>query len=1176
MSSSRFTSLLLATVCLFVTSAARAAVGILPIPDQTIPSGKTVVVPVPAADPDGPARSYTVTISSTGSGVAGAGGVVGHLAVSASAGILAVIRTGDPHLVVGVAYTDSTNGMPYETGTMEFQMLREFAPVTTDVIGGLAQGGYYDPELDYTTGTDGMVTTSTNYVVFGRVVPQFVVQLGTPGGGDGRGPGGNPGFHILDEYNPALIFSGTFGQLAMANGGTNIDGATNSSQYFITLAQERSLDFGHTIFGQLIRGADVLNGIAATPINPNQPVQVGSGAEYSAPLYPVNIISNAVVTNNTDAVLLLSATGLGSATITVNAIVGGSVMATGSFNAMAVADVTNDSPILKPVPDTATTASDLKLLLSGTDLQMDLLLYGFQKLLPAQDPSETSGTSPLFTVPLYPHAANTLVAVLDHYDVAPTINGTKTNNGPDQRIFHVGAGENPLKGTLTAPPVGYNGGLFLPNYTVANITAGTSRDTPASLTGTVNWGDGQLSTGNELAFVSEGSSRFKLVAGPHIYKHAGEYPMIVDVADTGGSHLTLTGTAHASPSSIGLIANPLTVSGSAVANQVVANFTDNGDVSTAADYTATINWGDGTASAGTVKAGKSAYSFQVLGSHTYSEANTFTVSTTVSRTDSNGGYSAAERAMAQVGTTPFDADLPPFAQAHLAQIWSQPLFTATNGIDTTGTDGGTPAAALVRGTNGLFYGTTEHGGVDGEGTVYQVDMTGSTAVLYSFTGGSDGASPLGSLIFAGTNGLLYGTVRTDGTGGPGSIFSVSTSGSFTTLHDFSGLTNGENADGASPYSSLVAGTDGALYGTALAGGAHGYGTIFKITPGGVFTTLYSFTNGMDGGTPDSSLVIAADGSLYGTANVSGTTGSGTVFQFIPDGAGTGGTLNTVHDFALSGTDGANPQAGLVTGTDGNLYGVTSSGGDAGEGTIFRVTPGIPGGNFTLLASFEGNNGQTPVSPLVQGSDGTFYGTAVYGGTSGDGVVFAYTPANGIAPIYSFDGLSDGQNPFGGVIFGSDGNLYGTTSAGGLGFGTVFQVSTAGTLNTIHQFAYGQGSQAALIGSVAIVNSGNRVSAPGSFSVYADPNGEDDSYSESLSGGAVAFTSNGQTALPIPALAPGQSVVFKFSVQGSVSNTELLLPVGFMPGTDDIVGVVTYDDPVANFDGASKIFVPASF
>jgi uncharacterized repeat protein (TIGR03803 family) len=242
--------------------------------------------------------------------------------------------------------------------------------------------------------------------------------------------------------------------------------------------------------------------------------------------------------------------------------------------------------------------------------------------------------------------------------------------------------------------------------------------------------------------------------------------------------------------------------------------------------------------------------------------------------------------------------------------------------------------------------------------------------------------PWAGLVQA-TDGNFYGTTTSGGTNGWGTIFKITPSGTLTTLHTFCAR-GYPCADGGETYAGLVQATDGNLYGVTTLGGANTWGMIFKITPDGTFTTLYNFCSQpvcTDGSQPFAALVEATDGNFYGTTSSGGANGYGTVFKVTP-----GGTLTTLHSFNVS--EGYSVAA-LVEATDGNFYGTTANGGTSnncvgGCGTIFRITPT---GTLSILHSFDGSDGELPVGALAQAIDGNFYGTAKFGGAGSDGTVF---------------------------------------------------------------------------------------------------------------------------------------------------------------------------------------------
>jgi len=305
---------------------------------------------------------------------------------------------------------------------------------------------------------------------------------------------------------------------------------------------------------------------------------------------------------------------------------------------------------------------------------------------------------------------------------------------------------------------------------------------------------------------------------------------------------------------------------------------------------------------------------------------------------------------------------------------------------------------------------------------------------------------------------------------------------FTTLHNFDGT------HGSLPFAGLVQGADGNLYGTTEFGGVYGEGTVFKITSDGTLATLYSFCSQggcADGAYPDAGLVQATDGDFYGTAYHGGANsacnqGCGTVFKITPS-----GVLTTIYSFCSQSncTDGTEPVAGLVQGADGNFFGTTAGGGGNSNphclftfsescGTAFKITPS---GKLTTLYRFcsQSNclDGADPQAGLIQGTDGNLYGTTSLGGANaakcsgiGCGTIFKISPAGTLTILYSFcskNSCRDGEKSESALVQGADGNLYGTTDNGGISnskycpfiptCGTVFRISPSGMLTTLYRF-----------------------------------------------------------------------------------------------------------------------------
>jgi uncharacterized repeat protein (TIGR03803 family) len=338
---------------------------------------------------------------------------------------------------------------------------------------------------------------------------------------------------------------------------------------------------------------------------------------------------------------------------------------------------------------------------------------------------------------------------------------------------------------------------------------------------------------------------------------------------------------------------------------------------------------------------------------------------------------------------------------------------------------------LVLNPNLDLYGTSSGGGTFSCGTFFAITPARTLVVMHNFACGYDGSDPQG--VAEASNGNFYGTTLEGGGFSDGTVFEATPSGTVTTLAEFHG------PDGQSPYGGLALGVDGNLYGTTALGGANGYGTFYKITPAGVVTVLHNF-EGIDGANPQARVVQASNGNFYGVTTYGGANytcfqGCGTVFEATP-----AGVVTVLHNF--DGTDGSVPQSALVQATDGNLYGTAAGAINSGCystpspeacGTVFQITTS---GTFTLLHTFTGADGENPVGGLVQATNGTLYGTTydgtVYGVSMGLGPFVSAVPPRG--PV--------GHNL---IILGSD--LTGATSVTFNGTAATFTVVSASEIKT---------------------------------------------------------------------------------------------------------------------------------
>lgn len=327
-----------------------------------------------------------------------------------------------------------------------------------------------------------------------------------------------------------------------------------------------------------------------------------------------------------------------------------------------------------------------------------------------------------------------------------------------------------------------------------------------------------------------------------------------------------------------------------------------------------------------------------------------------------------------------------------------------------------------------------------------------TFTVVGYFGGTDGDYPVNVVPTQGVSGSLFGTTSMGGSEFQGTIFRITPAGVLSSIANFDG------SNGCCPAAGLILGTEGNFYGTSWGGGSNGAGTVFRASPQGAISVLYSFctyAECADGSLPAAALVQGVDGNFYGTTQYGGygSCNCGTIFKVSQT-----GILTVLHSF--DATDGGDPN-GLIQATDGNFYGTTDT-------TVFRITPA---GELTTIYQFCSQpncaDGGSPKDALAQGRDGGFYGTTSAGGancvpTGGCGTVFRLTPKGVLTTLYSFcsqSNCSDGAFPYAGLVQDTDGNFYGTTEGGGESFpcsggcGTIFMITKAGEFRSLHSFDF---------------------------------------------------------------------------------------------------------------------------
>jgi len=611
--------------------------------EPRVPVGKSLIFPITAdAQASGP-LTYTVT--------------------SDNPKIHVSVRTGLPKMKVLVDHAgDGTAEDPAFSGELEFALLRDLAPLTVGNISGFANGHFYN----YSGGLTGTQ-------IFHRIAnldpseePEgsYILQ-----GGDPKGTGsGGPGFAFDNEFHPSAMLNGR-GQLAMANAGTNDlnNRGTNGSQFFITLGQPRFLDFNHTVFGQLLRGWDLIESIADVP-------RTAPNADpANKPLVDVKLVSTTIEQNFSDAILIISASGAGTANITVKAKNPGLEETEKEFTVTAYKDTHNSPPFLLPVPNqTAQKEKILGIPLETIDLERDYFFNSHSVLFSSNARSSSSGSIAYilgnagFVGPI-----NFGIGVTQYdMDYRGPVDGPARST--DDKIgIAVAIGDKEI--TAKGQDIGGSPGVELNNVLLASYVDGDPAALPSDFTALVIWGDGSFATpptqdtaGNgrfTATIARDPNNPFSgsfVVKASHTYQHPGTYPVTVELSAPKGQRVTLRSTAVISADTLRVFGKALQNKGLGLNRSILATLTDSPAAPLNA-YTTQIHWGDGTNSAGEIVRSLQG-DLQVVGSHNYANEGEYAVTVEVTKA---GGPTAYAWSRIEISNPKAPPVRPPFDTPHL-------------------------------------------------------------------------------------------------------------------------------------------------------------------------------------------------------------------------------------------------------------------------------------------------------------------------------------------------------------------------------------------------------------------------------------------------------------------------------------------------------------------------------
>ena len=631
------------------------AVGEAPRVTPEVPVGKVLLFPITASDADGDALTFKVK--------------------SSNPKILVRAKTGNPLLKLEVEHADNGANDPAYTGDLVFMLFRDWLPITTGFITGMAQAGFYDNLLFHRIADLGGGQGTTGFIFQGGD------PLGTGGGGPGMtGADAATSWKFQNEFHVGTLFTGR-GQLAMANAGTQTSYTlgsggtviapdytdTNGSQFFITDGQPRHLDFNHNIFGQLLRGWDVLTKLKATKTTSSKPDK------------DVKIKKATVLPNLTDAVLVISAMAAGSAQITVTALDPSGGQSVKVFTVNAVADETNDQPFLYKLDPVATAKNTPAIFgLRGVDLEFDYIDYQ-HSILPALGESAhgsllaQSGSVAGFQPDAGYAGRVNLGFGIRQYDIAPG----GFNPISDYTNCYLAVGDRGARGeavTVEGAP-----GVALANAVVGKVQDLDPAGAPANFTATINWGDGtKLETASLARSTGAPGSSVYAASGTHVFPKAGIYPVVVEFIGNNGARATARSTALIRTGPLRAIGERLDLTSARVVNRLLATFTDAASTRRAADYAAEVDWGDGLVAPGAVSLDARSGRFLVRGTHGYLDSEPFAVRLRVWKKST-----PAELAEAWTTIHPrFNAKphLPPFPHPKLTIAWNSGPAKSRQGV----------------------------------------------------------------------------------------------------------------------------------------------------------------------------------------------------------------------------------------------------------------------------------------------------------------------------------------------------------------------------------------------------------------------------------------------------------------------------------------------------------------